>query len=796
MHLSLTSRNRKLLGVCLAVLITSAVPLSAQNDTAKVSRLKRRPHSHIEEAQLHQSPQAAPQEIVETLVQREKQALATADPEKIKSANVRLIAAALRSMAELRMVEGAFLQAAALYKQAYELQDAPSEHLKYGNALLRISNFPEALAESKEAIAIDPNDDAAWYLAGEAQVGADNYTGAAQAFARSLKLAPNAEKAYALATCYLNLHEDAKARLVFDDMAKHYGRSGALEVLIGRAYRDSGDLKEAAVHLKRALEIDPKTPHANYFLALLNLLNDEWRPSADTMAHLNAELRIAPNDFLANYLTGVMDMRVEQKDAAEHYLRRAQEIDPTTPDPPLYLGMIAFDRGDYATAEPLFREAIRLTGSDQSRNFFQLRKAYLDLGRILARKGDNIGAEEAFAKARELQQENLKLSQQAIAGVMGPAGNADISAVVPLMKKTEVGQGGDVGPSEPTARLSEEFISRTKLTVAQRAQADAEEKSLRSVLGAAYNDFGTAQAREQQFEPALLAFEQAEKWAPQTPNVERNLGAAAMKLAKFPEAAQALSKHIAQNPQDQVTRAMLVAARFMTADFVGVVQAAMPLGDQAASDPRVGYMVAESLAKTGDAAGATELLKKLQSLSMSPDEWLLVGQTYSELRRFDDAIAAFHQASEERPVLAKAHYYAGLAYLNSDRPVQAADEFQRELALSPNDIDAKYNLAYVLIQQSHTDEATKLLQQVLVAAPNHAEAHYQLGKLMLDAGNTSGAIAQLESAAKLAPEKDFIHYQLQVAYRKAQRNDDANRELEIYKQAKARDREHDAVRPQ
>ena len=51
------------------------------------------------------------------------------------------------------------------------------------------------------------------------------------------------------------------------------------------------------------------------------------------------------------------------------------------------------------------------------------------------------------------------------------------------------------------------------------------------------------------------------------------------------------------------------------------------------------------------------------------------------------------------------------------------------------------------------------------------------------------AIQHLEVAARLIPQVDYVHYQLQAAYRKDARIADADRELEIYKQLKAKARD-------
>jgi len=105
------------------------------------------------------------------------------------------------------------------------------------------------------------------------------------------------------------------------------------------------------------------------------------------------------------------------------------------------------------------------------------------------------------------------------------------------------------------------------------------------------------------------------------------------------------------------------------------------------------------------------------------------------------------------------------------------------------DPEARFNLGFVYLQQSKTDDAKELFEQLIAANPSHAKAQYELGKILLDRGEIAEAVAHLEIAARLSPQTDYIHYQLQAAYRKASRIEDADRELNIYKDLKAHQRD-------
>jgi len=168
---------------------------------------------------------------------------------------------------------------------------------------------------------------------------------------------------------------------------------------------------------------------------------------------------------------------------------------------------------------------------------------------------------------------------------------------------------------------------------------------------------------------------------------------------------------------------------------------------------------------------------------------MLVGQLWIEIADYTRAESTFERILKADPTVAKAHYFAGQAYLRAERWDEAAREFQAELALHPSDVDAKFNLGFVYLQLSRPADAEKLFQEVIEAQPEHANAQYEYGKILMDHSDVRGAITHLEIAARLKPNTDYVHYQLQAAYRKEGRIADADRELEIYRQIKAKKRE-------
>src|SRR5262249_10248521 len=238
------------------------------------------------------------------------------------------------------------------------------------------------------------------------------------------------------------------------------------------------------------------------------------------------------------------------------------------------------------------------------------------------------------------------------------------------------------------------------------------------------------------------------------PGLMRNIGIAAVRLAKYPEAARALRQAIIDDPQDNMARSMLGLSLFMTEQYADAAQVFAPVGEFIKNDPGMAYAWASSLVKVNDTKQASAVLEGLEKQQLPPETLLLVGQTWAEMGDNPHAIATFRRAVEQDRSLTNAHYYSGLALIHLDKPQEAPKEFEASLALDPKHTDAQYHLAFALLQQSRTAEAKTILNSVVGVHPDHAEAQYQLGKILLDEGKAADAIVHLETAARLSPQKD------------------------------------------
>jgi len=727
-----------------------------------------------------------------SLIQAQRAAIQSGDADSVEQTSRKATAVALRQKAELRSTKGELPGAIDLYRESLDLEDTNDVRLELAMAYLSADKPDNALEEAEKVTITDPANARAWALKGRAYMARNDYLQASDALARSLELHRDVNLQYALAYSFLRLKEKSKAEGVFQQMLQDYGDRAIWHEVFAGAYRETKYLDDSVREFQTATKMDPTLPHIHAFLGATLLEKNYWAPDSEILQAFSDEVRAYPQGYFGHFYMGVLLSQQGELNEANPHLKAAIVADPQNPDPWLYLGLNYFKTQDNANAKTALLKAVELTASDQARANYQIRRAYIALGRISINQGDKPAGDAYLKKARELSDKSLAISSSAIASEMADGGMGTPPAVITDESLRAAGLLQGKGGSTD---LNEGTKESPKLTPEQLKAIAQREKELENVLGTAFNDWGTFEARQRNYARALTHFREAEKWDPANPDVERNLGLAAFRLGDNREAARALQAYIQKNPQDQGARGMLGIALFSSQQFAEAAKAFEALGDGVYRDPRMSYAYAFSLAHSNDPTRATEVLNKMVQQPLASELLMAVADLYNVMLNYDDALKTYQKVIQEDPTLPRAHYYAGDMLIKLGRPDEAIAQFEQESKITPDDSNVQYHLAYALLQTSRKAEAVALLQTITKEHPEHAQAQYQLGKVLLDAGQYQQAIEHLEAAVKYDPNHDYVHYQLQAAYRKVGRTADADKELALYRQMKDEAREKGNPQP-
>ena len=137
-----------------------------------------------------------------------------------------------------------------------------------------------------------------------------------------------------------------------------------------------------------------------------------------------------------------------------------------------------------------------------------------------------------------------------------------------------------------------------------------------------------------------------------------------------------------------------------------------------------------------------------------------IGLAFLASDRPVEAIAHFRQAAAENPANAEFHSYLGTALRATGQNDEAVDCFRRAAALRPDDAEVHYNLGLMLREKDDLPGAIQSYRQACALRPNWAEAHSNLGSALQRQGRLDDAVACFRQAAALKPEAPDLHRNL------------------------------------
>lgn len=142
-------------------------------------------------------------------------------------------------------------------------------------------------------------------------------------------------------------------------------------VLLGWTLHRAGNRPEAALALQDTLTRNPFYVPALNALGIVYLVQGELQPAV--LTHHWAAL-LNPNNEIAYYNLSLAYQRLGQYDGAVTLAQRAAQLEPTNPHPRIAAAIAHWSRGDRATAQRVYRQALSLDGRYGNADFLQ----YLD----------------------------------------------------------------------------------------------------------------------------------------------------------------------------------------------------------------------------------------------------------------------------------------------------------------------------------------------------------------------------------------------------------------------------------
>jgi len=175
-------------------------------------------------------------------------------------------------------------------------------------------------------------------------------------------------------------------------------------------------------------------------------------------------------------------------------------------------------------------------------------------------------------------------------------------------------------------------------------------------------------------------------------------------------------------------------------------------------DSEAYYSLALALMVMGDAEGEIDALQKATSLNPSYyDAYMVLGETFTLQKKFDEAVSQFSEALRINPDSAETHNNLGNALALNGKNDEAVIYFSRALQLNPDYVAAHNNIANIFISQGNTEEAIKHYSKALQIEPDNANMHQNLGRIFAEQGLLEDALTQFNEALKINQDDADLH---------------------------------------
>jgi tetratricopeptide (TPR) repeat protein len=534
---------------------------------------------------------------------------------------------------------------------------------------------------------------------------------------------------------------------------------------------DAGKLSDAESAARRYLETHQSSADTHYLLGYILFREGNPKPS---LAEYKEGARYRAPSALDLDVIGGDYFLMEDYTAADQWLTKSVQLDPTDAHARYYLGRAKYNQKRFVDAVRIFQECL----DRDPRNA----KAADYLGLSYEALGRNEDAMAAYRKAIELDSGAARNPEPYLnLGILLVDNDRPGDAVQYLS------QAAKIGPGDWRAHrgLGKAYLQLNRLPEAQvelrkAVELAPENGPLHFLLAQALRKSGLEeQARVETDRYNALTGAHS---SPDTPLAEaRSL----LELGKLAAAEQVTRRYLEIHKSSADGHYLLGYILFKKQDAKSSLAEYTEAARYRKPSPADLEAVAGNYVLLKDYADADKWFTK--AVEWNPKDslgWYYLGRTKYSENRFQEAASAFEQCLKLEPRNVKAEDNLGLTFegLNQIEKAlaayQTAIEWQKD---SAEKIPGPFlDLGSLLVDNNRPDDALPYLLEAARISPEDYRVHRQLGKAYTHLDQLEKARIELEKAVQLAPQNAAVHFMLAQVYRKQGLIDKARIESERY----------------
>lgn len=176
------------------------------------------------------------------------------------------------------------------------------------------------------------------------------------------------------------------------------------------------------------------------------------------------------------------------------------------------------------------------------------------------------------------------------------------------------------------------------------------------------------------------------------------------------------------------------------------------------------------------------------ALAETPDDNAIlnnIGLCYSKLANEEKAEEFFQKALQQDNTAVETYLNLTDLYYRNKRLADAIGLLENAATLIPDNIILLHYLARIYIEDIRYDMAFDILNRILEISPENIDAYWDLGNLCYETGDYASAAAAFEHVLEKRDDNALFFYRTGLAY---EANDDIDKALSNYLKAIAADR--------
>lgn len=611
-----------------------------------------------------------------------------------------------------------------------------------------------------------------------------------------------------------------QARIKYKNALQADGRYGLAYYWLGMTELKLANWTAAANNFRRAIELvkENQPEHWDALVKLSDLYLEgggRQKVLMDEVEHYtDAIIKHDGNSFDGHRLLGHLDVNravmaaealrkdeaLQLLDAGVQELRRADAIKPNQPEVQVLLARTLVAKGDFVTAEQLYR---KLIAQDKTLpvymdlyKLYLIQRRYDDGEQVLKLAFQNNPAQYTYLTtlAKHYLSERRTADMVAVLDQLkGMKDIGDTNIMVGEFYLTmndldsalkEYKEGLAKQPKNKTAY--EKKIVEVLMRQGKRAEAatlnaqilkeDPNDPDAKSLAASFLLDRGDVNR-------AITELQAVVTRSPDNAVALYNLGRAHFALGQYGMARQMFQKAIDLAPNNMQARLFMAQLHITTGDY----QAALNTAEDILKIDRgnINARLVESAALMGQkkySESRTLLDTMAKATPNSPDVYYQLGQVDVLENRYKEAEENFRRSYQLNP--ANSRGLIGIVETNmaQNKPDEAIAMLRTEADKSPNRLDLREALAKLAVRAGKYDmaiaEYRKILDALDKTSKMRAMVYLQIGETYRRKGDDVDAIASLQKAREVMPENSLVLTSLGLAFDHANRPTEARQVYE------------------